>query len=120
MHGRARYAERGLLLLPARPADHAAGLPVPHDLPLRPSGHGADVILDADGAQHLHRVGMQGNAGFDLPELGGRLVDRRLDARPRQRVCRRQPADASADDRDACHVRPGHIRGAGYAPGARR
>ena len=34
VHGRARDAERGRLLLPARPADHPAGFPVAHDLPL--------------------------------------------------------------------------------------
>ena len=47
-----------------------------------------DAVFHADRAQHLHRVGMQGDAGPDLPELGGRLIDRRLDARPRQRVRR--------------------------------
>ena len=103
VHGRTLDAERGRLLLPARLPDDPARLPIAHDLPLRPPAHLADLVFYADGAQHPHRVGVQGHARPDLFELGGRLVDRHLDARPRQRVRRGQPADASPDDRDTRH-----------------
>jgi hypothetical protein len=83
VHGRAGDAERGRLLLPARPADHPAGFPVPRDLPRCLPRDLADAALYSDGAQHLHRVRVQGDAGPDLLELGGRLVDRHLDPRPR-------------------------------------
>jgi hypothetical protein len=104
VHGRALDPLPRRLLPPARLADHPAGHPVPGDRPLGPPGDLPHAVLDADRAQHPHRVGVQRDAGPDLLELGRRLVHADLDPGPRQRDRRRQPADAAADDRHTCHA----------------
>jgi hypothetical protein len=66
-------------------ADPAAGL--------------VDRLGQPEPVQQAHAVRSDQHAGADLAEFGRLLVDRRLDARPRQRGRGREPADSAAHHR---------------------
>ena len=74
--------------------------------------------LDAERAQHLDGVGPELDAGADLAELAGALVDIDLDAALAQRAGRRKPAEARPDHRhsnaSAPSLRPAASRPRGY------
>ncbi len=63
----------------------------------RPAAH---PLLEAELAQHLHRVAADLDAGAEPRELLRLLVDRDRGADPAQRGGGREPAHAGADDRD--------------------
>ena len=60
----------------------------------------AHALLDADLAQHLHRVRHHLDAGADARKPMGLLVDVRLHAEPAQGRGDGETADAGADDGD--------------------
>ena len=58
------------------------------------------LLLDAERAQHLHRVRHHLDAGADAREALRLLVDLDVEAGAAQRRRRGQPAHAGADDRE--------------------
>jgi hypothetical protein len=103
MSGRTRAAEQCGLLAAARLRDHPAGFPMAGHRPLPTPGDRADVVLEVERAEHLHRVRAERNPGADLAQLGRRLVYGDLDVAAAQRPRRRQATDPAADDRNTRH-----------------
>ena len=79
---------------------HLAGLPVAVVPRARIEGLGAQLLLEAKPAQHVHGVAADLDAGAQADELPGLLVDRNVDAHLAQCGRGGEAAHARTDDGD--------------------
>jgi hypothetical protein len=108
VHGQIRRAELRLDRGAERLAETlGGGVPGERDHLGRRAGERPQALLDAERAQHLHRVRAELEAGANLAQLFGALVKLDLAAVLAQRARGGEPADAGPDHRDAnrpCHL----------------
>ncbi len=81
-------------------AQDAPGIPFAVEMRVGLEGGAAQPGLDADAAQHLHRIGHHLHARADARERRGLLVHAGIEARLAQSRGRREPAHAGSHDRD--------------------
>ena len=94
-------AERRLAGVAHVVAEHGlAGIELAADPVFRPEPDLEELRLDSGGAQHLHRVGAEIDAGTEPLEGGRLLVDADAKAALFQERRGDQPAEPRADDRD--------------------
>ena len=77
-----------------------AGVPQPDFLAGRNHLHRGEIVLEPERMQHPRAVGADLDAGADLAQFFGLLVDRDIDATPQQRQRGSEPPDAAPDDCD--------------------
>ena len=84
----------------------------------RPMNVGEDLILEAEPCKRAEHVGAELNSGSDLAEFGCLFQHPDCHALARERIGRRQSADAAPgyQDRQLCTVALGHHRSNGITP----
>ena len=110
VHGEVGRAEFLAEIAAAHARDVAPALPGADDQKFRSPADGFDLVLEAERAERLDRVGREIEAGADLAVHRRLLADDDLGAAALQRQRRGKPADAAADNGDA------RARGIGFLP----
>ena len=87
-------------ILERNAGDALAGQRAAHLHGRRPMGVGEHRVLETEPVERVENIGAELNAGTDLTELGRLLDHPHRQALARERICRREPADAAARHQD--------------------
>jgi len=93
-----------------RGGDHGAALPISHHMAIRLERDGLERLIEAESDENAHGIGAELDAGADLTQLRGLLVDRDRESALAQRDGGRQAAEPGShhcDLLDLGHGLPG-------------